>query len=178
MRKMNALISLFICSLSTACFAVPQRNSHVNKMPSPEEVTQKIDKIGARAFVLNLGDSSKKWRYIINKISTGQDEWLELVPRLSVPGLVGWHEDLESALAEAIPGNAQGVMNVIDKTDNLSIEQVCAMPIYNKSIAKQNEYVVNSMQSLYKVHTITAQKCLDHLIDVVKQAPPFSTESL
>lgn len=31
------------------------------------------------------------------------------------------------------------------------------MPVYNKSVAKQNEYVVKSMQSLYKVHTTTAQ---------------------
>lgn len=67
MKRSKALISIFMCALSANCVAVSMSGQQTKKMLSPEEVKLEVDKKGAREFVLDLGDSSKKWRYIIKK---------------------------------------------------------------------------------------------------------------
>lgn len=147
---------------------------------TPKMVLENIRESGAKKYIHDLAKenamatSTSQWEAIVKGLSTGEAEWLKIVPLIARYTDAGFAEDLATALALALPKNAAGVMNVLDeKIPPLSIRNVCSMPLYNETVPEQNEYVVKAIQALYKNDTSQAKRCLTQLIDTVGSTGPF-----
>jgi len=147
---------------------------------TPKIVLENIHDSGAKKYIHDLAKenamatSTSQWEAIVKGLSTGEAEWLQIVPLIARYTDAGFAEDLATALAQAIPANVAGVMNVLDEQiPPVSIGNVCSMPLYNETVPEQNEYVVKAIQALYKNDTPQAKECLRQLIKTVGKAGPF-----
>jgi len=147
---------------------------------TPKIVLENIHDSGAKKYIHDLAKenamatSTSQWEAIVKGLSTGEAEWLQIVPLIARYTDAGFAEDLATALAQALPKNVAGVMNVLDEQiPPVSIGNVCSMPLYNETVAEQNEYVVKAIQALYKNDTPQAKECLRQLIKTVGKAGPF-----
>ena len=147
---------------------------------TPKIVLENIHDSGAKKYIHDLAKenaratSTSQWEAIVKGLSSGEAEWLQIVPLIARYTDAGFAEDLATALAQAIPANVAGVMNVLDEQiPPVSIGNVCSMPLYNETMAEQNEYVVKAIQALYKNDTPQAKECLRQLIKTVGKAGPF-----
>jgi len=147
---------------------------------TPKIVLENIHDSGAKKYIHDLAKenamatSTSQWEAIVKGLSTGEAEWLQIVPLIARYTDAGFAEDLATALAQALPKNVAGVMNVLDEQiPPVSIGNVCSMPLYNETVAEQNEYVVKAIQALYKSDTSQAKRCLTQLIDTVGSTGPF-----
>lgn len=147
---------------------------------TPKIVLENIHDSGAKKYLHDLAKenaratSTSQWEAIVKGLSSGEAEWLQIVPLIARYTDAGFAEDLATALAQAIPANVAGVMNVLDEQiPPVSIGNVCSMPLYNETMAEQNEYVVKAIQALYKNDTPQAKECLRQLIKTVGKAGPF-----
>ncbi|CAH0221890.1 hypothetical protein V8O11_19750 [Erwinia aphidicola] len=170
---MKGLIFLSLSLL--ACNSIAETT-----MITPEIVLQNIHRDGAEIYLRELAKqnatatSTSSWESIVENISSGDVTWLKIVPLIAGNTDAGFAEDIATALAQAIPKNARGVMDVInDKIPPVSISNVCSMPLYNETIPEKNEYFVKAVQALYKDGTPQAKKCLWQLINTVGRAGPF-----
>ncbi|WP_157076002.1 hypothetical protein [Erwinia persicina] len=147
---------------------------------TPKIVLENIHDSGAKKYIHDLAKenamatSTSQWEAIVKGLSTGEAEWLQIVPLIARYTDAGFAEDLATALAQALPKNVAGVMNVLDEQlPPVSIGNVCSMPLYNETVLEQNEYVVKAIQALYKNDTPQAKECLRQLIKTVGKAGPF-----
>lgn len=147
---------------------------------TPKIVLENIHDSGAKKYLHDLAKenaratSTSQWEAIVKGLSSGEAEWLQIVPLIARYTDAGFAEDLATALAQAIPAHVAGVMNVLDEQiPPVSIGNVCSMPLYNETMAEQNEYVVKAIQALYKNDTPQAKECLRQLIKTVGKAGPF-----
>lgn len=147
---------------------------------TPDIVMKHIQHNGTKKYLHDLAKenamatSTSQWEAIVKGLSTGEAEWLQIVPLIARYTDAGFAEDLATALAIALPKNVADVMNVLDeKIPPVSIRNVCSMPLYNETIPEQNEYVVKAIQALYKNDTPQAKRCLTQLINTVGNAGPF-----
>ncbi|WP_413453679.1 hypothetical protein [Erwinia persicina] len=147
---------------------------------TPKIVLENIHDSGAKKYIHDLAKenamatSTSQWEAIVKGLSTGEAEWLQIVPLIARYTDAGFAEDLATALAQALPKNVAGVMNVLDEQiPPVSIRNVCSMPLYNETVPEQNEYVVKAIQALYKSDTSQAKRCLTQLIDTVGSTGPF-----
>ncbi|PLV61980.1 hypothetical protein NV64_07515 [Erwinia sp. B116] len=140
-----------------------------------EAVTKQIQQQGAKQFISEMPDApGGKWHSIMQHIASGNASWLSLVPLLAPEVDAGFADDLATSLAEAIPANVEGVMSAIDDYHHpVSTQSVCAMPLYTRSVAEQNDYVVKAIQALYKSKSAQAMKCLNQLVSMVGQSSTF-----
>ncbi|MBD8214492.1 hypothetical protein [Erwinia persicina] len=147
---------------------------------TPKIVLENIHDSGAKKYLHDLAKenaratSTSQWEAIVKGLSSGEAEWLQIVPLIARYTDAGFAEDLATALAQALPKNVAGVMNVLDEQlPPVSIGNVCSMPLYNETVPEQNEYVVKAIQALYKNDTPQAKECLRQLIKTVGKAGPF-----
>ena len=147
---------------------------------TPKIVLENIHDSGAKKYIHDLAKenaratSTSQWEAIVKGLSSGEAEWLQIVPLIARYTDAGFAEDLATALAQALPKNVAGVMNVLDEQlPPVSIGNVCSMPLYNETVPEQNEYVVKAIQALYKNDTPQAKECLRQLIKTVGKAGPF-----
>lgn len=142
---------------------------------SAHDFAERIEKKGAEKVIAAIPPvNGAEYDYIMRQIASGDQDWLALVPSVATTGAEGWNESLGTALAQAIPYNADGVMSVIDDYNiAISTSVVCSMPLYRETIPEQNSYFVKAVQSLYKSKSAQAQKCLQYLVTTVGQSGPF-----
>jgi len=145
------------------------------RYPSAEEFAQQVQDYGAAKVISGIPETDEGlWNEIFKHISDGDAAWLKLIPSISMTGAVSWNEQLGTALAQAIPKNVNGVMEIIDDSNtSISTASVCSMPLYHETVPEQNEYVVKAIQALYKSNSVQAQKCLQQLIMTVGQSSQF-----
>ena len=118
------------------------------------------------------GDGGE-WKYVMDKISSGNSEWLNVVPLLADTGPEGMSIDISRAVALALVNNTEGVLSIInDHFIPISTRDVCSMPFNNKTRPERNAYVVKAIQALYKSNSVQAQKCLQQLITTIGQSDP------
>jgi len=147
---------------------------------TPTSVVDHIQHTGAKTYLQALARENahaavkSDWEYIIAGISSGNAEWLKIVPLIASATDAGFAEDLATALAQAIPKNVGGVMEVLnDSVPPVSVRSVCSMPLYVETVPQKNEYFVKAVQALYKLNTAASKPCLAQLIGTVGQAGPF-----
>lgn len=147
---------------------------------TPKIVLENIHDSGAKKYIHDLAKenaratSTSQWEAIVKGLSSGEAEWLQIVPLIARYTDAGFAEDIATALAQALPKNVAGVMKVLDEQiPPVSIRNVCSMPLYNETVPEQNEYVVKAIQALYKSDTSQAKRCLTQLIDTVGSTGPF-----
>lgn len=150
--------------------------------PTAEQFAAQVNKQGSAKTISAIpapeGDKSAsgEWAFIMDKISSGDPEWLKIVPGIMPADNGRWSSDIAAALTEAIPLNAGGVMSVMDdKNFFKSTKTICSMPIYtgSGSVGKLNNYFVRAVQALYKENSVQAQKCLVQIVNTVGQSEPF-----
>lgn len=161
------ILSLLLASASYSVMA--------ERSPTAEEFAQQVQDYGAAKVISGIPETDDGlWNEIFKHISNGEAAWLKLIPSISMTGAVSWNEQLGTALAQAIPKNVNGVMEVIDDSNiSISTASVCSMPLYHETVPEQNEYVVKAIQALYKSNSVQAQKCLQQLIMTVGQSSQF-----
>jgi len=171
--KMKKIVLLVVGILTFSSSAATNRLT-------PQNVVDHINHYGAKNYLHNLAkenataSSTSEWESIVEGLSSGQTEWLQITPFIARYTDAGFAEDLATALAIALPKNVAGVMNVLDeKIPPVSMRNVCSMPLYNETVPEQNDYVVKAIQALYKNDTPQAKRCLTQLIDTVGKTGPF-----
>lgn len=147
---------------------------------TPTSVLDQIHYDGAKTYLRSLARENahateiSDWEYIVAGISSGNAKWLKIVPLIASATDAGFAEDLATVLAQAIPKNVGGVMEVLnDSVPPVSVWSVCSMPLYVETFPQKNEYFVKAEQALYKLNTATSKQCLAQLIRTVGQAGPF-----
>ena len=154
-----------ILSLSFAVSASPQ-------VTAPE-LTQQITTQGAKTVIANLyKDNEYQWQYVLTNIGSGETSWLTVASRLAPGSDADSAESLATAVATAIPHNPAGVLTILkDGGLPLSIENVCSLPFYSIKKPEFNQYIVDSIQALYKVPNSKA--CIDTIVNTIGQSNGF-----
>ncbi|MBS9441645.1 hypothetical protein [Photorhabdus heterorhabditis] len=173
MKKSLPIIVLTLLTFNSFAAELKKHNPYPNL--TPEQVAEKVNSMGARKFVTstspNTDDST--WDYILSHISSGDPEWLKIVPILSTGVDAGSAEDLTIAVATAIPKNASVVLSILNNANiSISTDSVCSLPFYQGTEAELNQYVVDSIRALYK--NKGGEKCLQKLISTTGNSKSFS----
>lgn len=83
---------------------------------TPKDIRTSVQKYGSNSFASKI--TAEDWAETINKISTGDDEWLMLVPDLAPVVNLQQSNQLSGALYYALDANAEEalkVMSILDK---------------------------------------------------------------
>ncbi|MBS9437218.1 hypothetical protein EAE91_08520 [Photorhabdus noenieputensis] len=166
------IIALNLLAFNSFATELEKNNPYPNL--TPKQIIEKVNSMGARKFVTstlpNTDDST--WDYILSHISSGDPEWLNIVPILSTGVDAGSAEDLTIAVATAIPKNAAVVMSVLNNANiSISTESVCSLPFYSGTEAEINKYVVESIRALYK--SKKGENCLKILVNTIGKSKKF-----
>jgi len=147
---------------------------------TPASVLDDIQHNGAKTYIQALARENahaavkSDWEYIIAGISSGNAEWLKIIPLIAAATDAGFAEDLAYRACTGYPKNVGGVMEVLnDSVPPVSVRSVCSMPLYVETFPQKNEYFVKAEQALYKLNTAKSKPCLAQLIRTVDQAGPF-----
>ncbi|MBS9424424.1 hypothetical protein [Photorhabdus caribbeanensis] len=175
MKKLLPIPIIALNLLAFNFFATELEKNNPYPNLTPKQIIEKVNSMGARKFVTstlpNTDDST--WDYILSHISSGDPEWLNIVPILSTGVDAGSAEDLTIAVATAIPKNSAVVLSVLNNANiSISTESVCSLPFYQGTEAKLNQYVVDSIRALYK--NKSGEKCLQKLISATGNSKSFS----
>ena len=159
------IIATFILILSLPVIASTSLTS--------SQITQQIKKQGAKSVIAELYKADEsQWEYVINQIGTGKQEWLEVAALLAPASDADSAESLATAAATAIPHNPAGVLSMLkDGILPFSTENVCGLPFYNITEPELNQYVVDSIQALYKVPN--SKSCIDSIVNTIGQSNGF-----
>lgn len=161
---MKTLLSLLL-SISFSAVATPQVTSMA--------LTQQIKIRGAQAVIADLyKDGEFQWQYVLTKIGSGEQNWLDVAELLAPGSDADSAESLATAAATAIPHNPAGVLSLL-KGGALpfSTDNVCALPFYSIKEPEFNQYVVDAIQALYKVPNSKA--CIDTIVNTIGQSNGF-----
>ncbi|CAQ84504.1 MULTISPECIES: hypothetical protein [Photorhabdus] len=173
MKKLLPTIALSLLAFNAYAAGSFRTNNPYPNL-TPKQVTEKVNSMGARKFVIstlpNTDDST--WDYILSHISSGNSEWLKIVPILSTGVDAGSAEDLTIAVATAIPKNAAVVLSVLnDANVSISTGSVCSLPFYSGTEAELNQYIIESIRALYK--SKKGANCLKTLVNTVGKSKTF-----
>ncbi|MBV8043536.1 hypothetical protein [Pluralibacter sp.] len=86
------------------------------------------------------------WQYVTQKISEGQKEWLDIVPALASKANHQQADQLEDALATALPINTKGVLSVLRVLDSGRYPEVqgtnivCVQKVASSGKASESYY--------------------------------------
>lgn len=137
------------------------------------QLTQKIKEHGAKTIISDLyqGDESQ-WQYVLTRVGSGEKEWLTIAALLAPDSDADSAESLATAAATAIPHNPAGVLFILkEETLPLTTENVCSLPFYSIKEPEFNQYVVDSIQALYKVPG--SKECIDTIVNTIGKSNGF-----
>lgn len=164
--------------LSFNVFSSEERKENTSPIIAASQLAERVrqqgaDKVLHDMFYYDINADSGEWDYIVNHLINGNSDWLNVIPLLADAGAEGMNSDISRALALALVKNTDGVLAILDdRIIPISTDEVCSLPLYNKTRPERNEYVVNAIQALYKSNSVQAQKCLQELITTVGQSDP------
>lgn len=174
---MKKIITLALI-LSFNVFSSEDKKENTSPIITASQLAERVrqqgaDKVLRDMFYADVNANSGEWNYIVNHLINGNSDWLNVIPLLADTGAEGMNTDISRALALALVKNTDGVLAILnDRIIPISTRDVCSMPLYNKTISEENEYVVKAIQALYKSNSVQAQKCLQQLITTVGQSDP------
>ena len=102
-------------------------------MPSPDTVA-------------NSKLTASDWQYVAQKVATGEPAWLNAVPALASKANREQADQLEDALATALPINTKGVLSILHKLDTGSYPEmigtdiVCVQKVASAGKAAEKYY--------------------------------------
>ncbi|MEM6052814.1 hypothetical protein AAH450_19845 [Erwinia sp. P7711] len=124
--------------------------------------------------------SASDWNYIAQKVASGQKDWLSVVPSLAPKADQEQADQLEDALATALPTNTKNVLSVlheIDHTKNSKVggtDIVCVMKVV-KSGKEADVYYADTRLAL--LDDPNGAKCLWNLEGVWEEAKQYQNKS-
>ena len=105
---MRAIAVSGLCLLWLAGAA---RTREVQVGPSANNVLSAIHVRGPKRVLMEyVSGKGQVWRQIIRKIQSGDPRWLAVAAAFKPASDAGYSEDLNFAVAEALPKNPQGVL--------------------------------------------------------------------
>jgi len=133
---------------------------------SPNNITQEIKKHGAHdvvAWLLAHGDYDR----VMDKIDTGDRQWVMLAPLLAPGADAGAAEELPIALAFALPRNPEAVLSVVGGKGGFAVEDVCGAPFIEGTVDNIPAYIKKAERAVAHVSepqlTDVKAKCLGAL---------------
>lgn len=164
--KFIMALFLFFCIPTAFCFG-PLPSSICQKI-TVSEVRNKIKESGPKEYIdySQPDKPNSEWECVMDNMTNGLSEWLDLVPILAPYTDAGTAEDLGLVLSIALQTNPTRVLDLIDnRTQVLNESEICSLPFYSGTREERNQYVVNVIEALYKARN--GKKCLSHMISVI-----------
>lgn len=124
--------------------------------------------------------SASDWNYISQKVASGQEDWLSIVPSLAPKVSKEQADQLEDALATALPINTKTVLSVLRKIDHLENSKVsgtdivCVLKVV-KSDKSASAYYADTRLAL--LDDPDGAKCLWNLEGVWEEAKQYQNKS-
>jgi hypothetical protein len=151
---------------------------------TPSQIRDEIKRVGAKRVVDTMFsiEPDSQWTRMLDRISTGSNEWLDVAKQLKAESDAGASLDLNLAVAAALPKAPSAVLSVLDGSveDNsdvigaFSVSGVCRVPY----LVEEYEQLVEARELLRKAEfallnlddpdhnqnlTILKKRCLDRL---------------
>ncbi len=124
--------------------------------------------------------SASDWNYITQKVASGQEDWLSIVPSLAAKVSKEQAVQLEDALATALPINTKKVLSVlrkIDRRENSKVggtDIVCVLKVV-RSDKSADAYYADTRLAL--LDDPDGAKCLWNLEGVWEEAKQYQNKS-
>lgn len=124
--------------------------------------------------------SASDWNYISQKVASGQEDWLSIVPPLAPKVSKEQADQLEDALATALPINTEKVLAVLRKIDHLENSKVggtdivCVLKVV-ESDKSADAYYADTRLAL--LDDPDGAKCLWSLEGVWEEAKQYKNRS-
>ncbi|HEX5486334.1 MAG TPA: hypothetical protein VFX23_10090 [Limnobacter sp.] len=157
-RQLGVLL-LFVCVGCSAAQLDPQRVKNDLQNQPAETVIKSLKR-------------QNKYQQVLKRIAEGQAEWVALAPALYMGTDAGDSDDLEIALATALPKNAVAVLSDLnpskaDGASSLRIDHVCGVPFIEPTDAFVKAYLLQSTKAVKAVKDEkllpVARQCLSYL---------------
>ncbi|MGE4482113.1 hypothetical protein [Acidocella sp.] len=117
-----------------------------------QKLLSDIHQQGARSVVVQLSaGTGDQWTDVLNQISTGNNEWLEVAAALRPGTDAGTGEDLTGALAYALLKNPQGVLPLTG--GDIPLDAVCGVPLIEPTDAQVAKWKAEALAALSRVKT-------------------------
>jgi hypothetical protein len=164
----------FIMALLSIC-ALAESAKSIDYYSDPQAIIEKISKHGADKVVDELFEDINIWLWVMKKISSGEDKWLQVAVAL-FPGTDALAtETLFLALGEALVKAPNKVLTLF--SDDFSIKNICSYPDVNdprfdtrSKNLKELEKRKKSLLSLSEKKLKSVQKqCLKRLEESSKE---------
>lgn len=151
---------------------------------TPSQIRGEIKRVGAKHVVDTMFsiDPDSEWTRMLDNISTGSKEWLDVAKQLKVESDAGASLDLDLAVAAALPTAPSAVLSVLDgSVENssdvigvFSVSDVCRVPYLveeDEQLAEARELLRKAEFALLKLDdpghnqnlAILKKRCLDRL---------------
>ena len=153
MKIVLTVVLLFAC---TKAFAL----TPYKQLPSGDELRAAIDREGARTVFwsgLWRDDSGAVFNAFVEKVASGEVQWLDLATRLRPASDAGASEGLDGAVSGALPRNPTAVLalsSLADSPGQFSIASVCSGRFYlwaEEPAEKARQWYVDAERAVSKV---------------------------
>ncbi len=119
----------------------------------PKAISKEIERHGAKATVARLTSSrhARNWESTLQHIETGDPDWLVVAANLADGTDAGTSEELQIALAIALPRNPPGVLNLAGTQSFLSIRDLCGAPFIEPTDEYLKHYLIDARRALQRL---------------------------
>ena len=124
--------------------------------------------------------SASDWKYISQKVASGQQDWLSVVPSLATRVSKQQADQLEEALATALPVNTKQVLSILREIDHRKNSKpggtdiVCVLKVV-KSDNSADEYYADTRLAL--LDEPDGARCLWNLERVWEEAKQYQKKT-
>jgi len=142
---------------------------------TPASITNDVATYGARETVVKLTKAppSRDWNFVMQHAEQGESRWLAVAKQLANGTDAGTSEDLQIALAIALPKNPAGVLRLADTQSFLTIEDLCSAPFIEASERYIKHYLIQARRALEKTSDRAVEnkrrKCLARIDSTISE---------
>lgn len=158
------LLYIFIIIIVAIVFEVVGLECAEEYYTNPEAIIQKVSEKGSSKIVSELLTSENKWNYVIDKISTGESNWLKVAVTLRPGTDAGATEMIFGALGNALKFNPKEVLNLV--SEKFTLKHICSWPVVGEPPCTEYSLCLKEIEERQKSVIAVSDK---NLITLCKQ---------
>jgi hypothetical protein len=165
---MNPSVTTFVSFLwAITAFATASATGQLKEALTARALIQEIATGGPKQVVDEYWANQGRWNKIMEFIETGDEKWLEVAVRLRAGLDAGTSEELDAAVAGAIPKNPRGVLRLLK--NGFTIHDVCVPPFIEAKPEVEARYVGAATHALNQVRDPHLIRLRNHCLQMLNK---------
>lgn len=140
------------------------------------DVLRVIERDGSPAALKRIFDDTSQSSILLRGVARGTGGWLAVAAKLRPVSDAGASEELDLAVAEALPRSPAGVLRLLPAP--FAVARICGVPFVEQPVAESQSYRRRALAAVVSVRDHRLRSVRDQCLDALRSAKPITVGQL